>query len=403
MKNKKNMKLAIVMSHPIQYQAPFLKKIHTGGKIELMTYFLWNFGVKEIFDNQFKQKIKWDIPVLDGYKYKFVKNFSLKPSSDFWGTLNFGIIGELYKNHYDAVLVYGWNYFANWLVFAAALFKRIPVFLFGESPLNQELLKPKWKIQLKKFFLKPIFNLTAAIFYIGEENKKFYEYYGVSGDKLFFAPYAIDNERLQRSAEKLIIKRDKLRKEFGIKKEDVVILFVGKLINKKRPMDLLKAHKIFIDNNRQMEDIVHLVYVGSGDYEEKLKKYSELNNFKNINFLGFKNQAELPKYYAMADIFVLPSGVGETWGLVVNEAMNFSLPVIVSDMVGCGSDLVNHGENGFKFNNGDIKGLSQKLDILIKNKNKRKKFGEESFKIIQFYNYDEDIKAILMALEKIKN
>ena len=117
--------------------------------------------------------------------------------------------------------------------------------------------------------------------------------------------------------------------------------------------------------------------------------------------VGFKNQLEISKYYAMSDIIVLPSD-GETWGLVVNEAMNFRLPVIASDLVGCGSDLVKHGENGYIFKTGNIEELAKYLEELIMDKGKRKIFSEKSFEIVKNYNYDKTIESILEVISRSK-
>ncbi len=392
-------KLAIVMSHAIQYQAPLLRKIASSSKIDLNVYFNWNFGVsdKESIDPEFKMKIKWDIPLLEGYNYKFLKNYSFKPSSNFWGQLNFGIIKELIQNRYDAVLIYGWNSFVNWLAFFTALIIGTHVILQGESPLNQELLKNGIKQKIKEFILKKIFfPRISAFLYIGEENKKFYQFYGVPDEKLFFAPYAVDNERFIKQATSK--QRQANRKKLGIEKDDIVILFVGKFIEKKRPFDLLKAYKL-LSKTQNLKTKTYLLFVGDGILRKELEDYTEEHNLKNVIFVGFKNQTELPQYYALADIFVLPSGAGETWGLVVNEAMCFKLPAIVSDTVGCGSDLVKNGENGYIFPLGNIEKLSEYLKELISNNKKRKQFGKKSFEIIQNYNYEKDIEGILMALK----
>lgn len=395
-------KLAIIMSHAIQYQAPLLRKITASGKIDLTAYFNWDFGVNQkSIDPEFKTKVKWDIPVLEGYKYKFLKNFSLRPSSNFWGQLNFGIVKELIQNRYDATLIYGWNLFTNWLAFFIALIINTPIILQGESPLNQELLKSGWKQKIKMVVLKRFFKHISAFLYIGEENKKFYESYGVPESKLFFCPYAVDNERFINESRLLIAKRATLRKELKIKDKDVVILFVGKLIEKKRPMDLLKAYELLF-KTKNLKTKTYLLFVGDGVLRPELEKYIKENNLKNVIFTGFKNQTELPKYYTMADIFVLPSGIGETWGLVVNEAMCFGLPVIVSDMVGCGADLVKSGDNGYIFPFGDVEKLVEYLEELILNKDKRKIFGKKSFEIIQNYSHEKDIEGILEALKYIK-
>ncbi len=397
-------KLAVVMSHAIQYQIPLLRKIAASGKINLMTYFNWDFGVNKegSLDPEFKTKIKWDIPVLEGYKYKFLKNFSLRPSSNFLGQLNFGIIKELIQNRYDAVLIYGWNLFTNWLAIFTALIVKTNIILQSESPLNQELLKSGFKQKIKKFIFKKIFfPQVNAFLYIGEENKKFYQFYDVPKEKLFFAPYAIDNERYIRSNREYTNKKQiyELRKNLGINKDAVVILFIGKLIEKKRPFDLLKAYKTIIHNSKF---IIHLLFVGDGIMRPELEKYVKEHNLNNVIFTGFKNQTELSQYYTMADIFILPSGEGETWGLVVNEAMCFSLPIIVSDIVGCGKDLVKNRENGYIFPLGDIGKLSEYLKELINDSKKRELFGKKSFEIIKNYSHEKDIEGILKTLNSIK-
>ena len=394
-------KLAVLTSHLIQYQTPLFRKIADKSEIDLTVFFCWRFGVQgDVYDTEFGKKIKWDIPLLEGYKYKFLKNFSLKPSSEFWGQINLGIIKEIYDlrfKNYNGILIFGWNSFTNWLAFLTAFILGLPVFLRGENPLNQELLKPKWKIKIKKVILGNLFKRISAFLYIGEENKKFYQYYGVSEEKLFFVPYAVDNERYIAAAENFEPQKQKFRNELGIKQNDGVILFGGKLIEKKRPMDLLMAYEL-LSKIKNQKIKIHLVFMGDGALRLELEKYVEENNLKNIHFVGFKNQTELPKYYAMADVFILPSGVGETWGLMVNEAMCFGLPVIVSDIVGCGFNLVKQGENGYIFPLGNVERLADYLTAILENFNKRILFGEKSFSIIQKYNYENDIKGILKAI-----
>jgi len=406
-------KIIIITSHPIQYQVPLFKLLTLKEEMDLRVHFCWDFGVGgNNKDKEFGRIIEWDIPLFDGYRYKFLKNYSLKPSSDFWGQINFSVISELRKERPDALLIFGWNSFTNWLAFFTAFSLGIKVFLRGESPLNQELLKPKWKIGIKKFILKPLFSRVYKLLYIGYENKKFYEYYGVPEEKLVFVPYAVDNKRFMAVSESLKANRKELREKLlGIKDERPVILFVGKLISKKRPMDLLRAYELLIisaqgarlpdgqgsasgGKYQQLKtNNYSLVFVGDGELRSELEKYAKEHDLKNVHFAGFKNQTELPQYYTVADMFVLPSGPGETWGLVVNEAMCFGLPVVVSDIVGCVTDLVYEGENGYVVPLGDVRKLSDALSMLLKND--REKFGKKSFEIIQGYSFEEESKNIL--------
>ncbi|MDI6717438.1 MAG: glycosyltransferase family 4 protein [Patescibacteria group bacterium] len=390
-------KLAVLTSHPIQHQAPLFKRLAIQPEIDLTVYFCWDFGIKKAgYDKEMGREIKWDIPLLDGYKFKFLRNFSLKPSSEFWGQINPGVVKEFINNKYDAVWILSWNSFTNWLAFLTAFFiTKTPVFLRGENPLNQEVFKNPLKNKIKKIILKRLFKRISAFLYIGEENKKFYQHYGVSSQKLFFCPYSDDNDCYIVETGKLKPKKDILKKELGIVSEKRVILFVGKLIDKKRPLDLIQAYKKIADSN------VVLVIVGDGVLRLSLEDYVKNNGLKNVYFTGFKNLTELTKYYAIADILVLPSGAGETWGLVVNIAMCFKMPVVVSDVAGCGPDLVKNGINGYIFPLGDVDELAANLKNLLNDKRKMALFGENSFKIIKNYSYDKNVEGIINVLKNV--
>ena len=112
---------------------------------------------------------------------------------------------------------------------------------------------------------------------------------------------------------------------------------------------------------------------------------------------GFLNQSELLKYYLAGDALVLPSSGSETWGLVVNEAMNFDKPIIVSNKVGCGLNL-STDENGFIFPEGDIDALSQHIRELYVNAELREQMGKKSGEIIEDYSYDVIVDNILSIL-----
>ena len=366
-------KIGIFTSHPIQYQVPFFKYMQESGKIHPVVYFQNNTGVdRPVYDPEFGKEIKWDIPLLAGYESYFLAE---SPS----------LYSIFKKNQFDAVIIYGWNSILNFkVIFFAKLF-RVKVLLRAESPLNQELLKGNSLKQIfRKLFLKFLFKFIDRFLYIGIENRKFYEYYGVPENKLVFVPYAVDNDRFFAQASELRPNRRASREELGIKDGDFTVLFVGKLIDKKRPMDLLMAYEMLARENKS------LIFVGDGNLRESLEKYVLDKKILGVHFVGFKNQTEIGKYYSMADVFILPSGIGETWGLVVNEAMCFGLPVIVSDIVGCGPDLVKDGESGYIYQCGKPTELSDKLKLVADNSEPR----AASAQTVRRYGYKEDVEAI---------
>lgn len=389
------MKIAIFTSHPIQYQAPFFRRLARERNIDFRVFFNWDFGVgKEQYDPGFDRKIVWDTPLLGGYDHKFLKNLSWNPgSSRFFGEINPGAVWEIWRGGYDAIVVYHWNYVTSWLIFLSAFLARVPVIVRGENPLSQEFFKAAWKLKLKKWLYGWLFGRMAAFLYIGEENRKFYEYYGVPKRKLFFSPYAVDNAAFEAAAKELAPKRAKLKKKFGIPEDSSVILFVGKLIQKKRPMELLVAYAALRDPRAA------LLFVGDGVQRTELERYAKEKNVPNVHFAGFRNYSEMKESYAIADVLVLPSGEGETWGLVANEAMCFGVPIIVSDLVGCGPDLVRG--NGYTFPLGDVAALVGRLKEFFSDARHRSEFGARSMERVREYSYDKDIDGLRAALAGI--
>lgn len=388
----KKKKIIFLQSHPIQYFSPLFQLLAKEEAIDLMVLYCSDYGTKgKRFHPELGELDQWDTPLLEGYNYKFLKNNSWKPSifNGFFGLINLDIFKLLKNERGSFLIIHGWNYFTHVFAIIIGRILELKICIRGDNPYNQEILKNKKLIFLKKVLLgKILFKFIHYFLYVGNQNKEFYKYYGVPESKLVFAPHAVDNDRFQTEYEKYKDKKWVLRKELGLPADKKIILFSGKYIPKKQPMDLLTAYYSLNNENTA------LVFLGDGELRKDMEDYINHNNLKDVYLTGFKNQSEVGKYFAAADIFVLPSGAGETWGLVVNEAMNFSLPIIVSDMVGCSDDLVRENENGFKFKVSDIEDLKSKLNILIKDIDLRKRFGAKSLELVNNYSYSKTIKNI---------
>ena len=382
-------KFIFLVSHPIQYYSPLFREIEKHDGIDLEVLYCSDENVEGHIDKGFGVKVRWDIPLLEGYNYKFLKNNSWKPSvfNGFFGLLNFQIFNELKKEKGSYIILHSWVQATTYLAIIAAKLHGVKLCLRAENPLNQELMKPPPVLFLRRvFFQYFFFRLFDYFFYIGELNKKLYKYYGVKEDKLVFTPYAVDNERYQNEYLQYKDKKTELRSYLELPHDKIIILFAGKYIEKKRPMMLLEVFRSLSN------DKTALVFLGDGELRNKIESYIQKYSLKNVFLTGFKNQTEVGKYFASADIFVLPSGAGETWGLVVNEAMNFALPVIVSDIAGCSSDLV-AGDNGFVFKTHEE--LIKQLNFLVNNPEQILQKGRVSLKRISDYNYDKIVKNLL--------
>lgn len=387
-----NPNVYFIVSHPIQYFVPLYKQLARNEAINTKVFFLSDETVKGVVDKQFGVRFTWDIPLLDGYEFSFVKNSSWKPSinNGFWGVFNPGIIKDLWRLPKGMVVVSGWNYSSYWLTYLFAFLFGHNVAIRCEAPFYKETQRKGIKKHIHRFLVgKVLLNgMVDKYLYVGQQNKKFYRHFSVPEKKLFFSPYSIDNERFKSGV--LQYDRREQRSKLGIGEKDYVILFTGKFAPVKRPLDLLKAfHKLNLDRK-------HLVLVGDGILKEEMASYISNAKLEGVHFTGFINQSELPKYYVIADVLVLCSE-SETWGLSVNEAMACGLPVVVSDRVGCGEDLVRDGLNGYIFSKGDVASLVRALQSVADRRDTMPAMGLESERIIRDYTIEKSAEGIVLA------
>lgn len=392
---KRKLRLAYMVSHPIQYQAPLLRKINQETNIDLTVFYCSDLSVREYHDKGFGQAVHWDVPLLDGYRYEFLPAFGSTTELSFWRPFNYDLTSRLKSGQFDALWVHGWGYWSHLMAIAKAKELGIKVFIRGESGLH---LKSKSVLQhlLKKRLMHYLASKVDGFLSIGDLNNKFYLHHGIDASRIFMTPYAVDNIFFKAKAAAARSTREKLRESLGLSPGRPIILYASKMTERKRPDDLLEAY-IRLSSDNRAEPRPYLVFIGDGELRKRLEVRVSQLNWSSIKFLGFRNQSELPMFYDLCDVFVLPS-VQEPWGLVINEVMNAARAVIVSDQVGCGPDLVRHGENGFIFKAGDVDDLKLALHETLANKDRCISMGQTSASIISDWSFEEDIVGLSNAL-----
>lgn len=387
-------RLAIISTHPIQYNAPLFALLSK--KVRLKVFYTWSQKQTDLYDQDFKTKIEWDIPLLEGYDYKFVENIARNPEAHhYWGIKCPSLNKEIKAWGATHLLVFGWNYHAH--LRAMWYFKgKIPVWFRGDSTLLDE--KRGLKIILRRLILKLVYQYVDKAFYVGQNNKNYFLKHGLTESQLIFAPHAIDIERFGNNH---AINYEALAKqwkfELGINESDFVILYCGKFESKKNPLLLLAT---FLNIKRdQTNSHLKLIFTGGGILERKLKLLA--NNHKDVIFLPFQNQSKMPIVYRLAKVFCLPSqGPGETWGLAVNEAMASGRPVLVSDKVGCAVDLINEN-SGCIFKSGDKRSLFDTLDSIIERETKPDGYNSNVIRShISKWSYNSIINQIVSQLNE---
>jgi glycosyltransferase involved in cell wall biosynthesis len=431
-------KLAILSTHPIQYNAPFFRQLARSEKIRLKVFYTWDRS-QSPYDRGFGQEIRWDTPLLEGYESCFVKNTSRHPGSHhFRGIKNPGLIAEIESWNPDILLVYGWAFQSHLQVLRH--FKgKIPVWFRGDSILldyplqsfqaliNHCFYRKKSKsvrqsipasirsyftFRLRSLFLGWVYTFVDKAFYVGLENRKYFLHHGMKEEQLVWMPHAVDNDFFMKGHEQKEKEALEWRRSLGIPDEALVLLYAAKMVASKHPHILLRA---FLDlaphtpparhseygggepgtrnpkpGTLNPEPVTHLLFVGSGPLEHELKSKSA--DHPQIHFLPFQNQSKMPLVYRMGDLYCLPSRGPETWGLAVNEALASGRPVLVSDRVGCAGDLVKSGITGEIFTTGNVQDLKEKILFILNNKNTYQPRRLQDY--ISQYSFTQDVEAI---------
>jgi glycosyltransferase involved in cell wall biosynthesis len=375
----------------VQYQAPLLQRLASHPDVELTVFYGDDRSVAGEIDGGFGLPVQWDRPLLKGYRSVFLKQAGTVRGALQRLAHDIRIIRHLFTGRFDAVLIHSYATRLSLLAYLGALASGMPVLLRTES----ERLRPRgrWTEAAKAVVLGPLLAVTSAVLVIGRANRRFYDHYGVARSRQFFTPYSVDNDFFL--AQRAIVERSRhdLRRLHNWPEDVVVIGFSGKLIPRKRVKDLIDAVAALQEEGVR----AGLLIVGDGPSRAALEERARARQLKWTQFAGFRNQSELPAWYICMDVFVLPSQF-ETWGLVLNEAMLFQLPVIASSRVGATEDLIETGKNGYVFDVGDVARLKDALRILADSAETRSSFGWYSRAIVEKYSHDVCVRGTLEAL-----
>jgi glycosyltransferase involved in cell wall biosynthesis len=382
--------LAVVAAAPIPYQIPLYRRLATDPRLEFTAVFASTGGVRP-HEAGFAGPITWDVDLLSGYRSRFLRRADRNPiEGGFFELRDFDIVSTLLDGQYEVLWLHGYNFLTHQLAAITQLLLRRRLLFREEQTLLHDRSFPKRII--KAGWLRLLFN-CGLVLYIGTENRRWFQSYKVPDSRSFFVPYCVDNERLALEAQRLRPSRAALRRTFGLPGEEIpVVLMTSRLISKKQPLFLLEAFR-----RVRLRMRCALMIVGSGDLEPSIRKRIAEDRIPDVIMAGFLNQSQLGRAYAAADLFVLPSAVNETWGIVVNEAMNFSLPIVVTDRVGCARDLVREGQNGFIVSAEDPAQLSDAIAQLVSQSELRRRFGAASYDLVQEWNYDRASEGIIAA------
>lgn len=383
-------RLAIVASHPVQYQAPWYRAL--ARLADLRVFFAHRVTPADHARSGFGVEFDWDASIFEGYEFEWLTNRATRPGLDSFRGCDTPDVGRrLVEGRFDAVVVNGWNLLTYWQAVRAARRAGIPAFIRGDSHLATQ--RGRLRRLAKSVFYPRLMKSFDAYLAVGTWNAQYYRRFGAADSRIYRSPHCVDNEFFARGAGAARADLAASRQAFAVPPNGVVFTFVGRLVDGKRPLDFVRA----LDEAARAHRTIHGLIVGDGPLRPALEAHCRANATP-CAFSGFLNQAAVAHAYGAADCLVLPSA-GETWGLVVNEAMAAGLPVIATDQVGCAPDLIVDGQTGFTYPSGDIRRLAESIGRVAADRALRRAMRSHVVSRIAAFSPEAAAAGVMAALE----
>ncbi len=328
-------RVGLFLTHAVQYHAVLWRGLSERPDLDVDVHFFSDQGVAETIDPGFGAAVKWDVPLLEGYRHTFLRKDPVQQTHrstipDFDGLFS--------RERFDVVFIHGYTHAFARQIIASKRKYGYKVVLRGEFTDTAQRGAPWWKAGVRNAYLRWFYSRVDHFCPIGSDALDHLRRRGIPPARMTLTPYSVDDQLIE--SQKMKCHRVTCREELGIAEGQIAFLFSGKLIARKQPLLLAKAAAQLASDPRLV-----LMYVGSGELLADVEAALRPLLGSRLLLPGFVNQSDLGRYFAAADVFVLPSAF-DTWGLVVNEAMHWGLPCIVSDRTGSRRDLVTEGETG---------------------------------------------------------
>ncbi|MBF0288331.1 MAG: glycosyltransferase family 4 protein [SAR324 cluster bacterium] len=369
------MRLAALVTHPVQYFAPVFRELSKKEDLELKVFFGCDHGAKFGEDPGFKTEFAWDCQPTEGFEHEFVTQGSLEQLRGASGVLS-AFKAAIAIQHYHPNYVLIFSYSPAFITVSTIILHLLHYSLLLRAETTDEAVdRSVLKDKIREVLLKQYYRQFQHFFPIGQNSIRHYQRIGISHDHLTAIKYAIDVDFFKQQVDKWSPQRNVLRDKMTIPADAHVFLYCGKMYCPKNPLLIPSAFSLL---SLEEKKNVWLLAVGDGDSRNEFEACMKKQLGERAIFTGFQNQSELGQYYAMADTLLFPSQSGETWGLVVNEALQFGLRVIVSDKVGCAHDLVTDSNIGFIFPSNDASAFANTIVQAIVPQNQPKPLGVDA-------------------------
>ncbi|QNJ07667.1 conserved hypothetical protein distantly related to alpha-glycosyltransferases family 4 [Synechococcus sp. Minos11] len=332
------MRLAVLITHPIQYFRPVFAELAQQPGLELRVFFGCDHGRRTSLDPDFGVSFAWDVPAHQGFPHAFISHAPLEQLSRLQHAipLAWKAARAISAWQPDHVLIFAYTPI---FISVSTLLLRIrgQLLLLRADGTDRAFPRTWLKSSIKDLVLRLWYRQFCHVFPIGADSDRHFERLGVAPSRRHPVPYAVDVDFFAQQRQHWSPQRLSLRREFGIGTADLVLLWSAKMTPVKAPFLLVEALAALPAAIRRR---FWFVAMGDGPLRQPFEAQLKGLLLGRCHFLGFCNQSEIGRGYVMADVLVFPSIQGETWGLVVNEALQFGLAVMASDHPGCVADLL---------------------------------------------------------------
>jgi len=388
------LRLAILISHPIQHFAPWHREVARLPGIDLRVFFYCDWGVASYIDPEFQIPVEWDVPLVEGYSHEFLPIGKRPERLNFFQVDN-PEVGEA-LNRFDphVVKVFGYAYRTNWRAAKWAKRRRKPLMIYSDSNIRA---RPKWlKRVVKERVVRHFYQYVDGALYVGDNNLAYHQYFGLSDDRMFPGVLPIDQQLLHKAVPDPVSVRRELRERLGIPQEAFVVMSCGKYVARKRPVDLVISTHRLAGKGLPVWSLL----VGEGPERGNIESVCQREGVENTVLTGFVNQSKIPTYFAAADVIAVTSQY-DPHPLVVSEGASFGLPVIASDQVGCigVNDTARPDVNALVYACGDQERLSDCIERLYRDQTLYRSMSQAS----RLISEQQDVKVAAQALALATN
>ncbi len=385
-------RLAVVVSHPIQHFAPWHREIVRRDAVDLRVFFCCDWGVEEFVDPDFGTSFRWDVPLTEGYEYEFLPIRRRPLRLGFWEVDNPAIGGALDRFDPHVVQVLGWAYRTNWRALSWAQRRRRPVLLYTDSHIGA---RPRGVSTLvRESIVRYFYRRVSGALYVGDNNRAYHRFYGIPEERLFPGVYPIDRARLVGSVPDRAAARSAVRERHGIPRDAFVALACGKLIARKRALDVAAAVADLAEQGRP----IWALLVGEGRERGEIEAFLAQRGVTNVVITGFVNQMQIAEYFAASDVLVAAADY-DAHPLVVSEAACFGLPILASDAIGCigENDTAKPGRNAIVFPRGDRERLRDGIATLAGDSETYGRMSKASLEVSEWQDASVAAEAVARA------